>query len=288
MITDLIINNNIRRCKVTLFLFLFITVLGYGQKDSTISIYFESGKFGLDSVARLKLSTAINQGAIIKSISGHADTVGSNRSNHVLSKNRSFSVARYLRNQLRLRMNFPILYFGEEQPISASNNALNRRVDILLYLPNLSLPNTNQLRADSNLSTPIKIYSFDNIFFIPDKPIIESYSMPQVDEIARILKSHLNDSIEIRGHVNVPLWSSGRKDTAYMKKMEQLSNDRASTIYEILVEKGIPSEIMIYKGMGNTEMLLPNARTESEKRKNMRVEILIYNSNKKRSNDRNH
>ena len=57
--------------------------------------------------------------------------------------------------------------------------------------------------------------------------------------------------------------------------MNELSAARARLIYEILIDKGIPAERMFWKGMGNTEMIFPNAGIEEEKRKNMRVEILI-------------
>ena len=63
--------------------------------------------------------------------------------------------------------------------------------------------------------------------------------------------------------------------SGYMRKMNQLSLDRARVVYEMLVERGLPAEKMIFKGYGNTEMIYPDAVTDEEKRKNMRVEILV-------------
>jgi len=51
--------------------------------------------------------------------------------------------------------------------------------------------------------------------------------------------------------------------------------DRAKLVYRLLSEEGIPARRMSYKGMGNTEMIYPHARTEEEMRKNMRVEIFV-------------
>ena len=64
-----------------------------------------------------------------------------------------------------------------------------------------------------------------------------------------------------------------------MKKMNELSENRAKTVFEILKDNGIPAERMTYKGMGNTEMVYPHAATDEEKRKNMRVEIFIITNN---------
>jgi flagellar motor protein MotB len=61
--------------------------------------------------------------------------------------------------------------------------------------------------------------------------------------------------------------------------MNKLSEDRAKTVFVILKDNGIPEGKMIYKGMGNKQMINPYAKTDEEKRENMRVEIFILSNN---------
>jgi flagellar motor protein MotB len=50
---------------------------------------------------------------------------------------------------------------------------------------------------------------------------------------------------------------------------------RARTIYEQLIERGIDSKRLVFKGYGNTEMLFPRAKNDEEESANRRVEIKI-------------
>jgi outer membrane protein OmpA-like peptidoglycan-associated protein len=146
---------------------------------------------------------------------------------------------------------------------------MNRRVEI--YLQPLK---AGKQTTDSGKFSIFKTLSLDNIYFRPDEPVIESSSMPYLDHVAEILKTYKTEHFEIRGHVN---WTptNTNADSGYKKKMDQLSTDRAKVVYDILIDKGIAPQRMVYKGMGNTEMIYPYAATDEEKRKNMRVEILI-------------
>lgn len=264
-------------------LFLFIVILMHGttmnvfsQTDTTISLYFKSGYFIPEAGELKKLFYVMGIDTRIQSITGNTDTVGSNPQNLILSNKRSQYIAQYLHDQFNIAINYPVLYFGEERPVSNANNALNRRVDIIMTKSNHSSLDTITIKVTDSLKYSIyKRYTFENIYFVPDKPVIESYSLLSVNDIADILKHYKTEIFEIRGHVNVPLWYKGQTDTMYINKMKLLSFNRAKEIYNRLVEKGIPAKRMTYKGMGNTEMIYPNARSEKEMRKNMRVEVII-------------
>lgn len=155
-------------------------------------------------------------------------------------------MAGLLQRNFNVPKNYIVDYFGENEPASLTNNSMNRRVE-----------------------------SLDKIYFRPDEPVIEPSSMPYLDHVAEILKAYKTEQFEIRGHVNWNGPINSNSDSGYKKKMDQLSTDRAKAVYEILIDEGIAPERMDYKGMGNTQMLYPNAETDEEKRKNMRVEILI-------------
>lgn len=78
-------------------------------------------------------------------------------------------------------------------------------------------------------------------------------------------------AFEIIGHVNY----QSKRDPAYLKDLYELSTNRAKVIYELLLEKGIRAERMSYRGVGNSEPVFRDPKNEEEKRKNMRVEIII-------------
>lgn len=60
-----------------------------------------------------------------------------------------------------------------------------------------------------------------------------------------------------------------------MEPAQRLSEERAKTIYDFLIERGVPFQSMTFKGVGNSQMIFNNPKNDEEKRRNMRVEILI-------------
>lgn len=239
--------------------------------DSTITIYFNSGEFSPTLMETNKLRTTLNGlNFILKSISGYTDSVGSFESNIILSRKRSQNISFLLQQHFKLPEIYSVENLGEQYPVSHADNSLNRRVEVLL-----SVLKTQNSPVDTSKRIVLKTYRLDKLYFRPDEPIIEPSSMPYLDYVAKILKIYTSGIFEIRGHIN---WDESVKsdaDSGYRKKMNELSTARAKLVYDILIDKGIPPERMNYKGVGNTQMIYPNAGTDEEKRKNMRVEILI-------------
>jgi outer membrane protein OmpA-like peptidoglycan-associated protein len=251
--------------------FLNLECNAQSSGDTTLTIYFGSGEYRLVPVESEKLLSAFeNRHFTVKKISGHTDSVGSSQKNIILSQNRSRSVAGYLQNHFNVTSGYSIENYGEKKPVSFTNNALNRRVEVLVQFTGPAKKLT-----DTGRYTVLKIYNFDKIYFVPNEPIIESSSVPYLDEVVQILNTYPKDKFEIRGHVNWPMWSMSKNDSGYRKKMDQLSTYRAKAVYDLLVDRGISPTRMIYKGMGNSQMAFPNARKKEEQLKNMRVEILI-------------
>ncbi len=251
--------------------FLNLECNGQSSEDTTLIVYFGSGDSKLAPEETEKLESVFgNRDFTVKKISGHTDSVGSSQKNITLSQTRSRSVANYLQNHFNITNGYSIENYGEEKPVSIIDNALNRRVEIVVHFSEQT-----QKIKDTGRYTVLKIYNFDKIYFVPNQPILESSSLPYLDEVVQILKSYPTEIFEIRGHVNWPLWSVSKNDSGYRKKMNQLSTDRAKAVYDLLVERGILPQRMIYKGMGNSQMTFPNARKKEEQLQNMRVEILI-------------
>jgi outer membrane protein OmpA-like peptidoglycan-associated protein len=243
------------------------------SSDSVLSIYFRSGKFIPDSAEEKKILVVLNDSTnlvLIKEISGYTDSIGTVPDNVILARRRSENVIELLNRYSLLRGQYKINIYGEQRPVSHTNLSLNRRVEIYF-----SLSKRTGVSADASKFKIVRKLDLDHLYFRPDEPILEPASMPYLDHIAEILKTDTNDIFEIKGHVNWNPQLNVSSDSGYRIKMNQLSADRARLIYEILAEKGVPRERMSWKGMGNTEMIFPNASSDEEKRKNMRVEILI-------------
>jgi outer membrane protein OmpA-like peptidoglycan-associated protein len=241
--------------------------------NSVLIVYFKSGKYILDLNEENKLIIALNNGDSsleIQEISGFTDSVGTVWSNMLLAKKRSEYVIDFLKQHALLNKNYKINIYGEQKPASDSDLSLNRRVEIVYRSTNKNIVSPDTL----NFKIVRKI-ELENIYFKPDAAVLEPSSMPYLDELANILKQDTNNIFEIKGHVNWNPRPSAIPDSGYLIKMNELSAARAKLVYEILIDRGISSARMFWKGMGNTEMIYPNAGTEEQKRKNMRVEVLV-------------
>lgn len=141
---------------------------------------------------------------------------------------------------------------------------------------------TNNLQSDPNekditgLKTQITKAAFDNaeigdrfrlnqIYFEFNSSELLTVSYIQLDSLYNILSEKQSLRIEIRGHTD-NIGSEG-----YNKK---LSVDRAASVYNYLLEKGIPKTRMKYRGFGPNVPVADNS-TEEGRELNRRVEIFI-------------
>jgi outer membrane protein OmpA-like peptidoglycan-associated protein len=259
---------------IYILLFLYFPISARSQTSTdTLTLYFKSGKFILDLSEQQKLSATLDSNKNIlqiKSISGYTDSVGTIQDNLLLAQKRNETVIGYLREHNLPADNYKIFTYGEKNPVSYDSLALNRRVEV-----SFSLTKDSTGSSDTSKFKIVRQLVLENLYFRANEPILEPSSLPYLDQVADILKIDTSDIFEIKGHVNWNPHLPPFGDPGYKIKMDQLSADRAHVIFDILVEKGIPSARMFWKGMGNTEMVYPNASTDEEKRKNMRVEILI-------------
>lgn len=104
-----------------------------------------------------------------------------------------------------------------------------------------------------------------NISYQIGKSTLNKSSYHEIDLLFDFLNKNKNIKIEISGHTD----NLGSKDLNL-----QLSADRAKTIYDILVKKGINADRMRYYGYGSLRPIAPN-NTADGKRKNRRTEFEI-------------
>lgn len=104
-----------------------------------------------------------------------------------------------------------------------------------------------------------------NLYFTADSATVNQESYKVLDEVYDFLKQNSDITIEIGGHTN------GQPPHEYC---DRLSTNRAKTVAQYLVNKGISSDRLKYKGYGKRKSIASNLTKEGRK-KNQRVEIKI-------------
>jgi outer membrane protein OmpA-like peptidoglycan-associated protein len=116
---------------------------------------------------------------------------------------------------------------------------------------------------------PAKIKKFtgvvEGIYFDQGKATIRKQSTTTLDGAAKVLKEFPSISMEISGH------TSSEGDKAFNDK---LSQDRADSVKQWLVDKGIGSDRLKTRGAGPSEPIADN-KTAAGKAKNRRIEFKV-------------
>jgi OOP family OmpA-OmpF porin len=116
----------------------------------------------------------------------------------------------------------------------------------------------------SNLKTG-QVIPLNNIYFETAKSRLLMQSTIQLDELFVAMQQHPALEIEISGHTD---------NTGNSVQNQTLSENRAKSVNDYLVQKGIQTERIKYLGFGMTKPVAPNDCGEN-KAKNRRVEIRI-------------
>ncbi len=196
-------------------------------------------------------------------IVGYTDSVGTNLYNISLSQKRAETIKKYLSPSFKT-INIVMQYLGET--INEKTDAENRKVEIYNY------NKTFEKTITKNESNIKQRYSFDKIYFYANTAILKPESSIYLEELYKNVLKAQGERIEIRGHINWPLWYGKFEPTNTFK---ELSANRAKAIYNYLKDRKINMTKISYRGMDNTEMVFPNAKTDEEMAKNMRVEIVL-------------
>ena len=90
---------------------------------------------------------------------------------------------------------------------------------------------------------------FDNLNFEFGKAVIKKESLPYLDKLADTLNKSKDWTLEIQGHTD-----DKGSDDFNMK----LSQNRADSVRNYLITKGVLSDIIIAKGFGESKPLVTN------------------------------
>ena len=112
---------------------------------------------------------------------------------------------------------------------------------------------------------PARSYRLDNVYFDFGKSTLRSESFAELNELVSYMEWRENDRIEISGHTD-----NIGTDTDNLR----LSQQRADSIRQYLVKKGISPARVIAKGYGASVPVADNS-TEEGRQKNRRTEVKI-------------
>lgn len=107
--------------------------------------------------------------------------------------------------------------------------------------------------------------TMQNLNFKPDSAELLPGENERLDQIAQVLKEVPDQMFLVEGHT---------ASVGYEKGEMKLSVERANSIANALIQRGIPREKFICKGSGGTKPIADNS-TQEGKAKNRRVEITI-------------
>ena len=105
----------------------------------------------------------------------------------------------------------------------------------------------------------------DHIFFETGKAILRPESFDALDQVLRFLENNPSMKLEISGHTD---------NTGSLRINQKLSRDRASAVVDYMVERGIPAEMLIFKGYADTQPVADNSTSEGREQ-NRRVEFKV-------------
>ena len=110
---------------------------------------------------------------------------------------------------------------------------------------------------------------FDNLNFAFGKADIKKESLPYLDKLADTLNKAKNWTLEIQGHTD-----DKGSDDFNMK----LSQNRADSVRNYLITKGVLADTITAKGFGESTPLVAND-SDANREKNRRVEFKITKPN---------
>jgi outer membrane protein OmpA-like peptidoglycan-associated protein len=264
--------------------------------NDTLTIYFPFNQYTLLKEQTSAVTTVINKNkSNIQSIQiiGHSDQLGSSTYNNNLSLKRAKAVFELLKKEgIDTAIISTVEGKGNTELVTTSyrskDRQLNRRVLIFIAYKTSAPLNehkeervkTREPKKETTLAKKIKDSTvkqgdkliLKNINFIGGRHIFLRESYPALQELLEAMQNIPTLEIEIQGHICCQ--ETGLDGLDLDTQTQDLSVRRAKAVYDFLINNGIRSERMIYKGMAR-QYPITLERNEAERSINRRVEIVI-------------
>ena len=279
----------LKRVIITFVLVCIVFVHVQAQRSGSIELYFKNDNYSifranakaLDSLTEILKS---GTGCHIK-VEGYTDRNGSIKANDILAAKRAQQVAIYFAERGMPKDSVCYESWGmRRMKYNPEMDSLNRRVEIS-YIVYDKKATSGKKEAPVKKSQDIEIKKTETYLFeemkkistanVGDKiilPIVQFYpgtpslmpsAFPVLDTLVLILEQNPEMEISIEGHI-----------CCFNHDEDNLSGQRARTVYNYLVEKSISKERLEYKGFGH-RYPLTQERTSEEMQMNRRVEVRI-------------
>ncbi len=249
--------------------------------DTSMNVFFETNDFKLNKDQLTTIRHFLTAYPVITCITGYADSTGTSGYNLALSRKRAFAIYNTISISDGSVSSTIVRYHGESEELPEL--WMNRRVQICAHKPSSQILEKNStaklndepLAGNDSLNNKdtIRVINLENLYFYPDMSVLTQESIPYLKELAQQLKAYPGSTFEIIGHVNY----QSRFDSTHLRDLYLLSRQRAKAVYDYLVQFGIPAAKMKYKGVGNSQPLIVHPKNDEERRKNMRVQVIITN-----------
>jgi outer membrane protein OmpA-like peptidoglycan-associated protein len=239
-------------------------------KDTVFTFYFNTNAHTTSSTQQKDFERFLAKVQRITTINGYTDTTGQWQHNEWLSQQRA--LAAYTLLPKTMQQGVTINANGETK--TAGQLGQNRRAEVVALIAakteaNVVIDTANFSTTDS--AGKVTELNIAQLLFVPDQPELTAASRQYVQTLARQLLQYKDAQFQIIGHVNY----QSKLPPERLPDLYELSEKRAKAVYDLLVQNGIAADRMTYKGVGNAQPVIANPKNDDEKRKNMRVQVLV-------------
>lgn len=261
-----------------------ISFTSIAQADSLLGkIYFDFDRYAITPAAATALQQLVAGNKNISDIIliGRTDIRGNLIYNDSLAARRILAVENYLLEQGIASTQFSQRnILGKRNPIAEEEhnivikNQLNRVVEIRGKLPASTVKNSPPPKAlQEQIKEGKANIILQNLNFEGGRHILLPGSQPVLNEVLEVMKINPTLEVEIRGHICCAPVNEDGLDIDTGEKL--LSRNRAREIYQFLINNGIGSNRLSFKGMGASQKIVPEEETEKDRETNRRVEFVI-------------
>lgn len=269
---------------VRYILLCLFTFIGYSASaQDSVSVYFPTGSSTLSREAIVRLDSLFYlekiQGVTALSIYGYADEPGGRQINRRLSTARAAAVREHLLRS-GIRPERIVECTGKGHYSGRGDDPSERRADLLLgrrlqsppqprVSPRPPRPDTAKAAEMRKILAGLReneAAALDDIIFYGGSSSVRPESTPTMELLAQFLEQNPAVHIRLEGHICC--MGLGGNDDA-------LSTRRAQTVYNYLVDKGIDTTRLSYRGFGHWKPKKFPELTEEDMQQNRRVEVRI-------------
>ncbi|HEX6767263.1 MAG TPA: OmpA family protein, partial [Polyangiaceae bacterium] len=150
---------------------------------------------------------------------------------------------------------------GESQPRTSPTASLAATLKVSPAAAEKIRENQSAIGKDVAKPVAPNVRITEIIFFNSGSSKISSPTLPLIDQVARTILANPDTTVFVQGHTSV-------------EEATTLAQQRANSVYQSLVSRGVPREQLMITSLGNTQPIADNA-TENGREKNRRVSFMV-------------